>query len=308
MNNQFSGSFKIYVEQSNQHGNPNMDDVVEPAGLAYTAERFTDDVDNVKEDIKNVEKIYNSLKESHQNIITTSRTAKTMKDLRTRLTMDLDYLLKLAKQINKKFDALFRANAALRKLPGSGPASNDDDISRASMISGLGESLKLMMRNFQALRSQMEIEQKQVMEGRYLAITGEKATEDAIDHLILCEGSDGSLLQAMQEHGRGAVLDAVAEIHERRDAMIEARKSLMSLHQILLGMATPVEVPTGVGTQSPAENIVPAAPAAAAKGHLKDHERETRRQAYTAIGVSFVITMGLIIALLRTERDLFGNN
>ncbi|XP_073127773.1 syntaxin-125-like [Henckelia pumila] len=308
MNNSFNGSFKIYVEQSvNQHGNLN--NVESGRGIdPYTLERFTNDVDNVKEDIKNVEKIHNSLKESHENI-KTARTAKIMKDLRSRTNMDLDHLLKLAKQINKKFDALVRANAALRKLPGSGPTSKDD-ISRASMLTGLGESLKLMMRNFQTLRSQMEIEQKQVIEGRYLAITGEKATEDAIDQLILNEGSDNSLLLAMQEHGRGAVLDAVVEIHERRDAMREIRKCLMSLHQILLGMAAPVEVPSGRGLTavggppSPVENFLPAPPAA--KGHVKDYERETRRQAYTAIGVSFVITMTLIIALLLTERDLFN--
>ncbi|KZV51982.1 syntaxin 125 family protein [Dorcoceras hygrometricum] len=308
MNNSFNGSFKIYVEQSNHNGNPN--NVESGRGNdPYTLEKFVNDVDNVKEDIETVEKIYNSLKESHVNI-KTARTAKIMKDLRSRMSMDLDYLLKLAKQINKKFDALVRANAALRKLPGSGTASTDDN-SRASMIAGLSESLKLMMRNFQTLRSQMEIEQKQVIEGRYLTITGERATEEGIDHLILSEGSDNSLLQAMQEQGRGAVLDAVVEIHERRDAMREIRKTLMSLHQILLGMAAPVEVPQpngGGGPPSPVENFMPAAPAPpAAKGHLNDYERETRRQAYSAIAVSFAITLGLIIALLVTERDLFTN-
>lgn len=309
MNNSFNGSFKVYVEQSNQNGNLNREVESGRGNDLHTIERFTNDVDNVKEDIKNVENIYNSLKESHENIKTV-RAAKIMKDLRSRMNMDLDYLLKLAKQINKKFDALVRANAALRKLPGSGPTS-EDDVSRGSMITELGESLKLMMRNFQTLRSQMEIEQKQVIEGRYLSITGEKATEDAIDRLILSEGSDNSLLQAMQEQGRGVVLDTVVEIHERRDAMREIRKSLMNLHQILLGIAAPVEVPSGCdvgvgGPPSPVENLMPAAPALpAAKGHVNDYERETRRQAYTAIAVSFAVTIALTVALLISERDLY---
>lgn len=164
------------------------------------------------------------------------------------------------------------------------------------------------------------------IEIRYFAITREKATAEAIDNLIASEVPESPLHQAMQEHGRAPVMDAVAEIQERRDAMKETRRSLMGLHQILLGIATPV-MPTpqeaqvggsrggavggggGGGLPSPVEAHPQALPAimgghGAAKagtGGLNDYEKETRKQAYIAIAVALVMIVGISIATLVTE-------
>lgn len=152
-----------------------------------------------------------------------------------------------------------------------------------------------------------------------MAITKEKATAEAIDNLISSEVSPESPLhQAMLEFGRAAVMEAVAEIQERRDTMKEVRRNLMALHQIFLGIATPVTAAAdgqgggirGGGLPSPVENFPAAAPAGVAgafgggnKGG-NDFERETRRQSYIAIGIAIVLVVVLVYTVLKVERGI----
>lgn len=308
------GSLKIYVEAEaeaeaeTEHGKrsgPGREDE------SYCLEMFSVEVENVKEDLMNLEKLYGRLQDSNQDI-KNAEDANTMRDVRARLNADLDHLFKLAKQINKKFDGLIRANAAQRKLTGRGPGSSDDR-DRASMISELVEGLQYMMRRFQGLRTQMEADHRRLIEDRFYAITREKATAEAIDNLIASEAA-GS--HAIQELGR----DPVAEIKERRDAMREVRRNLMALHQVLLGIATPVAAvqqqqaadgnKAGGDLTSPVESSQPP-PAAAfgggkggGTGGLNDYERETRNQAYIAIVIALVIVIGLIISILKVDIKL----
>ncbi|KAL8467926.1 hypothetical protein ACS0TY_031247 [Phlomoides rotata] len=320
----FDGSFKIFMEP--EYNNPG----TRPSDMSRrglgddpcTLEMFSTEIDIVKEDLLNLEKLYARMQESNDEI-RTAMTAATVREIRTRIVMDLDHIFKLAKQINKKYDGLVRANAAQRKAAGSGPGSSDDQF-RASLISQLVESLQSLMRRFQSLRTQMETEHRQQIEAKYLAITKEKATAEAIDNLISSEVSPESPLhQAMLEFGRAAVMDAVAEIQERRDTMKEARRNLMALHQIFLGIATPVTAAAapseggnrGGGLPSPVENF-PAAAAAApvagafgggnkgGPGGLNDFERETRRQSYVAIGIAIVLVIVLVYTVLKVESNL----
>ncbi|GFQ01825.1 syntaxin-124 [Phtheirospermum japonicum] len=304
----FDGSFKIYVDPNSKshddietgHGGPG----------PYGMDMFAKEVDNVKEDVKNLEKLYVRIMESNEDV-KVAQNAMGMRELRDEMNADLDHIMKLAKQINKKFDGLIRANAAQRRATGSGPGSSDDNA-RASMISELGESIQHMMRKFQGLRVQMETDHRQLIESRYFAITREKATAEAIDNLIASEVPESPLHHAMQDHGRGPVLDAVAEIQERRGAMMEVRRSLMALHQVLLGIATPVvaavaEGQTKGGPPSPVDAYQGAGLPVAAKagpGGLNDFEKETRNQAYIAIAVSLVIIIAVILGLLGFENML----
>jgi len=72
-------------------------------------------------------------------------------------------------------------------------------------------------------------------------VTGEHASEEQIERMI-DEGEGEMIFQnAIMEQGRGYVLDTLAEIRERRDAVLDLEKSLMELHQIFLDMAVLVE-------------------------------------------------------------------
>ena len=326
----FDGSFKIFMEPEPEHNHPG----TRPSDISRrtlgddpcTLEMFATEVDIVKEDLLNLEKLYARLQVSDEEM-KVALNAAAVRELRARIVMDLDHVFKVAKQINKKYDGLVRANAAQRKAAGSGPGSSDDQF-RASLISQLVESLQSLMRRFQALRTQMETEHRQLIEAKYLAITKEKATAESIDNLIASEVTpDSPLHQAMLEFGRAAVMEAVAEIQERRDTTKEVRRSLMALHQIFLGIATPVTAaaaPTeggirSAGLPSPVENFPAAAAAAGTAGPVaglfggrnkggtggaNDFDAKTRRQSYIAIVIAIVLVIVLVYTVLKVERQI----
>ncbi|KAA8524474.1 hypothetical protein F0562_010897 [Nyssa sinensis] len=202
-------------------------------------DNFFEDVEKVKDDMKDVEKLYKRLQESNEDCKTVHN-AKTMKELRSRMDSDVAQVLKRVKVIKGKLEALERSNAAHRSIHGCGPGSSADRT-RTSVVSGLGKKLKTMMDDFQSLRAKMTAEYKETVERRYFTITGEKANEELIENLISSGESETFLQKAIQEQGRGQILDTISEIQERHDAVKEIEKNLIELHQVFLDMAALVE-------------------------------------------------------------------
>ena len=101
--------------------------------------------------------------------------------------------------------------------------------------------LKQQMAEFQDLRAKLSAEYKEVVERRYFAVTGSAADDATLDHLIETGESETIFQKAIMEQGRGQILDTVAEIQERHDAVRELERKLMELHQIFLDMSVLVE-------------------------------------------------------------------
>ncbi|GAY34382.1 hypothetical protein CUMW_011100 [Citrus unshiu] len=127
-----------------------------------------------------------------------------------------------------------------RNIPGCGPGSSSDRT-RTSVVSGLGKKLKDLMDDFQNFRNKMQYEYKETVERRYFTVTGQKADEETIENLIASGESESFLQKAIQEQGRGQILDTISEIQERHDAIKEIEKNLLELHQVFLDMAALVE-------------------------------------------------------------------
>ena len=235
MNDLFSSSFKKYTDLNQQ---AYLDDM-EAGKESVNLDKFFEDVENVKEDMRQVERLYKQLQEANEESKTVHN-AKTMKELRTRMDLDVEQVLKRVKIIKGKLEGLERSNAAHRNLPGCGPGSSADRT-RTSVVSGLGKKLKDMMDDFQGLRARMTAEYKETIERRYFTITGEKASEDTIETLISSGESESFLQKAIQEQGRGQIMDTISEMQERHDAVKEIEKNLIELHQIFLDMAALVE-------------------------------------------------------------------
>ncbi|KAL3576920.1 hypothetical protein D5086_022203 [Populus alba] len=225
MNDLFSSSFKKYTDLKQQ---AQMDDM-EAGKEGMNLDRFFEDVENIKEDMKTVERLYRSLQEANEESKTVHN-AKTMKNLRSRMDMDVEQVLKRVKIIKGKLEALDRSNAAHRNIPGCGPGSSTDRT-RTSVVSGLGKKLKDLMDNFQDLRARMAAEYKETVERRYFTITGERASDETIENLISSGESESFMQKAIQEQGRGQILDTISEIQERHDAVKEIEKNLIELHQ-----------------------------------------------------------------------------
>lgn len=84
-------------------------------------------------------------------------------------------------------------------------------------------------------------EYKDTVGRRYYTVTGEYPDEEVIDKIISNGEEEGFLGKAIQEHGRGKVLETVVEIQDRHDAAKEVEKSLLELHQVFMDMAVMVE-------------------------------------------------------------------
>ncbi|KAB5533949.1 hypothetical protein DKX38_017035 [Salix brachista] len=235
MNDLFSSSFKKYTDVKQQ---AQIDDM-EAGKESMNLDRFFEDVENIKEEMKTVERLYRSLQEANEECKTVHN-AKTMKTLRSRMDTDVEQVLKRVKIIKGKLEALDRSNAAHRNIPGCGPGSSTDRT-RTSVVSGLGKKLKDLMDNFQDLRARMSAEYKETVERRYFTITGERASDETIENLISSGESESFMQKAIQEQGRGQILDTISEIQERHDAVKEIEKNLIELHQVFLDMAALVE-------------------------------------------------------------------
>jgi syntaxin 1B/2/3 len=72
-------------------------------------------------------------------------------------------------------------------------------------------------------------------------VTGEHADDETIENIIETGNSETFLQKAIQEQGRGQVLDTIKEIQERHDAVKEIERNLIELNQIFMDMATLVE-------------------------------------------------------------------
>ncbi|KAL3509473.1 hypothetical protein ACH5RR_028874 [Cinchona calisaya] len=298
MNDLFSHSFKKYQEVKHQ---VHMDDI-EVGGTsgneAGGLDKFFKDVENVKQDMQDVEKFYKKLQESNEESKTVHN-AKTMKELRARMDSDVSQVLKRVKIIKGKLEALDRSNQANRRVPGCGPGSSADRT-RTSVVSGLGKKLKDMMDDFNGLRAKMNAEYKETVGRRYFTITGEKANDELIENLISSGESETFMQKAIQEQGRGQILDTISEIQERHDAVKEIEKNLIELHQIFLDMAALVEAQ---GQQlNDIESHVAHASSFVRRGtdqlqEAREYQKSSRKCTCIAIGLGIVLILIILFPL-----------
>ncbi|XP_010278416.1 PREDICTED: syntaxin-124-like [Nelumbo nucifera] len=301
MNDLFSSSFKKYTDLKQQNQFDDMEAGGDASGEGVNLDKFFEDVENVKEDMRNVEKLYKRLQESNEESKTVHN-AKTMKDLRSRMDKDVEQVLKQVKVIKGKLEALERSNVANRSVPGCGPGSSADRT-RTSVVAGLGKKLKDMMDDFQGFRAKMTAEYKETVERRYFTITGEKADEETIENLISSGESETFLQKAIQDQGRGQILDTISEIQERHDAVKEIEKNLIELHQVFLDMAALVEAQ---GQQlNDIESHVAHANSFVRRGTeqltvAREYQKSSRKWTCIAINLGILLVILLILPLLPT--------
>ncbi|KAL2503112.1 syntaxin [Forsythia ovata] len=241
MNDLFSGSFSRFRGQD-QSPPPNSH-VIEmtqsPSTGGVNLDRFFEDVEAIKEELQDLEKLYSQLQAANEQS-KTLHNAKTVKDLRAKMDHDIAISLKKAKMIKVRLEALDRSNAANRSIPGCGPGSSSDRT-RTSVVNGLRKKLQDIMNRFNDLRQKMNSEYRETVQRRYFTVTGENPDEKILDNLIATGESETFLQKAIQEQGRGQVMDTIMEIQERHDAVKEMEKNLRELHQVFMDMAVLVQ-------------------------------------------------------------------
>lgn len=202
-------------------------------------DKFFHDVENVKDDMLVVQKLYEKVQELHEENKMVQNTQQ-LNLLRSKMDSDFTCLLKSTKIIKGKLEALDKSIVEHQKIPGCGPHSTIYQT-RISVFTGLGKKLKIMMYDFKELGDKVHDEHKEAIGRRYFSITGEKANDDLILNLLFTEYNKDFLQQAIQDQGRRQIMDTIFEIQERHDAFIEFKKNLNDLHQFFLDMVVLVE-------------------------------------------------------------------
>ncbi|KAA3455239.1 syntaxin-121-like protein [Gossypium australe] len=240
MNKLFSGSFTRFRSEEGfpDHHAVQMTES-SPSSRGVNLDKFFDDVESIKDELKELERLNDDLSSSHEQS-KTLHNAKAVRDLRAKMDGDVAMALKKAKLIKVRLEALDRSNAANRSLPGCGPGSSSDRT-RTSVVNGLRKKLKDSMESFNELRERISSEYRETVQRRYFTVTGENPDDKTLDLLISTGESETFLQKAIQEQGRGRILDTINEIQERHDAVKDLERHLKELHQVFLDMAVLVE-------------------------------------------------------------------
>ncbi|KAL3519659.1 hypothetical protein ACH5RR_017808 [Cinchona calisaya] len=299
-----SGSFKKYTDLKNNNMETcNGGRISNDA--SHQLERFTHEIETIKEDMKTMEKLQNRLNKTNEECKTIQEDAAKMKELIALMDSDVDNILMLAKSVKKNIEGL--------ELMSS---NNTIDRTRISVVMGLGKKLRDMMDEFQGLRVKMAAVHKEIVEYKYYTITGQKQYLETIENLACNRDFEDYLSDAIEEHGRDRVLDFIQEIQERRHGSKKMQNNLVELHQIFLDVAVVVEEhgqkmhSNNVGS---GENQVPHGnlflkPTGVAQllDQPEDHDLVAKRRATIAliVAVSFFVMIIVPLFVAESMRDM----
>ncbi|KDD76209.1 hypothetical protein H632_c314p2 [Helicosporidium sp. ATCC 50920] len=244
--------------------------------------------------------------EAHEGSKTVTRSAE-MKDVREEMQADMAAVSRAAEGIKRRLADLDKGNEAALKQGLFAPGSASERT-RTAISGALKRKLKDMMAEFAQLRARLHGEYREVVERRIYAVTGQHADEDTIERVIDSGESENMFQKAILEQGRGLVLDTLAEIRERRDAVLELERSLLDLHQIFLDMAVLVEAQGEMLDNIEAQVARSVEFVQAGTTHLiaaKEHQKSMRKWMCCALIAGIIIVLIVVLVAVGLTKG-FG--
>lgn len=165
--------------------------------------------------------------------------SEAVRALRERTSAEVSAVSAIAAKSKRVIEALIEENRAV--LAEHNGVYSAAMRSREAMTVAMQKRLKATMEEFIALRAAIQEDYKKTVERRVFTVTGERPDDDALEELIDTGESESVFQRAILEQGRGQVMDTVAEIHERREAVQEIEQGLLALHQMFTDLATLVD-------------------------------------------------------------------
>ncbi|XP_039131344.1 syntaxin-132-like [Dioscorea cayenensis subsp. rotundata] len=240
MNNLLTDSFVMSMdEQSPRERSIELGTHIPINKSDYGMEDFFKKVNEVEKLMEKVSKQLQKLQDANEESKSVTK-ASAMKVIKQRMEKDVDEVGKIARNIKTKLEEIDRDNLANRQKTGCEKGTGVDR-SRTAMTVSLKKKLKERVNDFQKLRETIQNEYREVVERRVYTVTGNQPTDEMIDDLIETGNSERILQKAIQEMGRGQVMDTLKEIQERHDTVKEIEKKLLELHQVFMDMAVLVE-------------------------------------------------------------------
>ncbi|KAK0580617.1 hypothetical protein LWI29_004184 [Acer saccharum] len=234
MNDLMTKSFTSYVDLKKEAmkdleagPDPNLEMTSSAKTMDQNLNLFLEEAENVKKEMGEICDILGRLQEANEQSKSLHR-QKSLKASRNDINKDIVTVLKRAKTIRTQLEDMDRANAANKRLSGCKEGTSIYRT-RIAVTNGLRKKLKELMMEFQGLRQKMMTEYKETIGRRYFTVTGEYPNEDVIEKIISDDnGGEEFLTRAVQEHGRGKVLETVVEIQDRHDATKRLRRACWS--------------------------------------------------------------------------------
>ncbi|KAK8634219.1 hypothetical protein V6N13_015047 [Hibiscus sabdariffa] len=184
-------------------------------------------------------KLLKNLQDAHEETRLVTQ-GPAMKAIKQRMEKDVAEVGRIAHFVKGKIDELDRDNLANREKPRCGKGTSVDR-SRAATTLAVKKKLKDKMAEFQILRERIQKEYREVVERRVFTVTGTRPDEETIERLIETGDSEQIFQKAIQEQGRGEIMNTVCEIQERYDAARDLERMLLDLQQVFMDMAVLVE-------------------------------------------------------------------
>ncbi|CAM0949700.1 unnamed protein product [Alopecurus aequalis] len=298
MRNLLSDSFELSKEER-ARGNVDIElglqgDASSPAQPGFDG--FFEQVREIEKVLDTLTKLLKDLQKSNEESKVVTKAAA-MKEIKKRMEKDVSEVTKVARLGKSKLQQLHKENLANKEKPSFGKGSAVDR-SRTSKTNTLTMRLRERISEFQTLREAIQTEYREVVERRVFTVTGERADEETIDNLIETGDSEQIFQRAIQEQGRGRVLDTLQEIQERHDTVKEIETKLLELQQIFLDLS--VLVDAQAETLNNIEAQVEGAVEHVQKGtnllqKAKILQKNTRK--CTCIGIILLLVIILIIVL-----------
>ncbi|XP_047339422.1 putative syntaxin-131 [Impatiens glandulifera] len=202
-------------------------------------DNFFKQVQEIENEYEKLNKLLRKLQDSNEESKAITKAAL-MKVIKLKMEKDIDEVGKIARLVKSKIEELDRENLANRQKSGCGKGTGVDR-SRMATTLALKKKFKDRINDFQTLRENIHKEYREVVERRVYTVTGSRADEETIDRLIETGDSEQIFENAIREQGRGQIMDTLAEIQERHDAVRDVERKLYELQQTFLDMAVLVD-------------------------------------------------------------------
>nr|AIX10971.1 syntaxin [Albuca bracteata] len=300
MNNLLSDSFELPRGQASGNGDIEMGIQPSTNSAELGMEGFFKQVQVIEKQIEKLSTLLQKLQNANEESKAVTK-ASSMKAIKQRMEKDIDEVGKIARLAKSKVEELDRDNLANRQKPGCGKGSAVDR-SRAATTVALKKKLKEKMSEFQSLREIIQQEYREVVERRVFTVTGNRADEETIDKLIETGNSEQIFQRAIQQQGRGQVMDTLAEIQERHDTVRELERKLLDLQQIFVDMAVLIDAQgdmlDNIETQvSSAVDHIQSGTTALHKA--KKLQKNSRKWMCIAIIILLLIVVIIVVAVLK---------
>ncbi|XP_058006024.1 syntaxin-132 isoform X3 [Hevea brasiliensis] len=268
---------------------------------------FNKQIQDVEKQVDKVSGLLKNLKEANEESKSVTK-ASSMKAIKKRMEKDVDEVGKTARIVKAKLEAINRDNLANRQKPGCEKGTGVDRA-RMNVTNALIKRFRDLMTEFQTLRQKIQDEYREVVERRVITVTGTRPDEETIDHLIETGNSEQIFQKAIQEMGRGQVLNTLEEIQERHDAVKEIEKKLLDLHQIYLDMAVLVEAQGEIldNIESQVANAVNHVQSGTtALQNAKKLQKNSRKWMCIAIIILLLIVAVIVIGVVQPWKNSKG--